>query len=73
MPLVDTNNSHLLMPNERIGNIILPTPGNEVFDSITDACNIVKAYAKEVGFSIVVEDKTNQLMRRIRCSKAIDI
>ena len=49
--------SHLVMPNDRVGNAQLPTPGNEVFETFSDATNAIKAYAREVGFTIVVEDK----------------
>lgn len=65
--------SNLIMPFDKVGNIGIPIPGVDVFDNFGDGLNQVKNYAREIGFTVVSEDKSSLLMRRIRCSKSNEL
>ncbi len=48
-----------MMPNDTINGFTVPMPSGSGYDTLNDMINGIKAYAREAGFSIVVEDKNN--------------
>ncbi|TNV83073.1 hypothetical protein FGO68_gene16328 [Halteria grandinella] len=65
--------SSLIMPLDKVGCFGIPMPGVDVFDNFGDGLTMVKNYAREIGFTIISEDKTSLTMRRIRCSKSNEL
>ena len=72
------------MPNEVVEGTRLPRPFKEEFDNFTDLLNQIKAYSKEIGFSVVSAITNynnmpahlsmqgigiNRIVKRIICSK----
>ena len=61
MPSSVTNNNNntadvskiFVSPNEEVDGQRMPKPIKDEFESFTDMLNQIKAYAKEVGFSVM--------------------
>ncbi|TNV83109.1 hypothetical protein FGO68_gene9939 [Halteria grandinella] len=65
--------SSLIMPLDKVGSFGIQMPGVDVFNNFGDGLTKVKNYAREIGFTIISEDKTSLTMRRKRCSKSNEL
>ena len=65
----------MIMPNDIVNGQRIPVPNIDKFDTLKEFEIQIKAYAKEVGFSITFlshhepDGKVNYNMKRVVCTK----